>query len=120
LVSAAAAATIEGCEHNERSGAFAGHFPRYVSAPSAAEGSRRAVVVSLTSKGMWAKIAKGQKAKFRYYRDHANLWRWRLRAPNSLIIAESGQGYHQLQDCTAGAALVQLYAPGAPMEPEEE
>lgn len=65
-------------------------------------------------------MAKGQKAKFRYYRDRANMWRWRLRAPNSLIIAESGQGYHRLEDCSAGMALVQLYAPSAPIEPEED
>ena len=63
-------------------------------------------------------MAKDQKAKFRYHRDHAGLWRWRLRAPNSLIIAESGQGYHRLEDCLAGATLVQLYAPSAPIEPE--
>lgn len=63
-------------------------------------------------------MAKGQKAKFRYYRDQAGLWRWRLRAPNSLIIAESGQGYPQLEDCLAGAELVKLYAPGAPVKAE--
>lgn len=64
-------------------------------------------------------MSKGQKAKFFYYQGRAGLWRWRLRAPNSLIIAESGQGYHRLEDCLAGAGLVQLYAPGAPMEPEQ-
>ena len=64
-------------------------------------------------------MAKGQIAKFRYYQDRAGLWRWRLRAPNSEIIAESGQGYHRLQDCLVGAQLVKLYAPSAPVEEEK-
>jgi uncharacterized protein len=64
-------------------------------------------------------VAKGQEAKFRYYQDRAGLWRWRLRAPNSLIIAESGEGYRRLQDCLIGANLVKLYAPNAPIEEEK-
>lgn len=58
-----------------------------------------------------------KSAKFRYYRDHAGLWRWRLRAPNGEIIADSGQGYHSLRDCLVGIKLVKLYAPGADEEP---
>lgn len=31
--------------------------------------------------------------KFEIYRDAAREWRWRLVAPNGLIIADSGEGY---------------------------
>lgn len=43
-----------------------------------------------------------------YYlrRDAANQWRWRLRAANNRIIAESGEGYHNRQDCLDAIALV--------------
>ena len=60
-----------------------------------------------------------KSAKFKYYRDHAGEWRWRLKAPNGLIIADSGQGYKQLEDCVVGANLVKLYAPNAPVEAED-
>jgi len=57
-------------------------------------------------------------ATFKYYRDHAGKWRWRLRAPNGEIIADSGQGYHQLEDCFGGIDLVKQYAPTASVEAE--
>lgn len=55
-------------------------------------------------------------AKFEYYQDRAGLWRWHLKAPNGLIIADSGQGYHGRQDCLTGIQLVKLYAPDAGIE----
>jgi len=54
-----------------------------------------------------------KSATFEYYLDRTSLWRWRLKAPNGLIIADSGQGYHSRRDCLAGIQLVKLYAPGA-------
>lgn len=44
-----------------------------------------------------------------YYmrRDAANQWRWRLRAANNRIIAESGEGYQNREDCLAAISLVQ-------------
>jgi uncharacterized protein YegP (UPF0339 family) len=39
-------------------------------------------------------------------RDAANQWRWRLRAANKRIIAESGEAYHNREDCVAAIALV--------------
>jgi uncharacterized protein YegP (UPF0339 family) len=54
-----------------------------------------------------------KSAKFEYYRDRAGNWRWHLKAPNGLIIADSGQGYRNEQDCIFGIHLVQTYAPGA-------
>lgn len=58
-----------------------------------------------------------KSAKFEYYQDRAGLWRWHLKAPNGLIIADSGQGYHNRQDCLTGIQLVKAYAPGAGEEP---
>jgi uncharacterized protein YegP (UPF0339 family) len=49
--------------------------------------------------------------EFEVYRDHMQRWRWRLKAPNGEIIADSGQGYHHRQDCLRGIQLVQAYAP---------
>jgi uncharacterized protein YegP (UPF0339 family) len=44
-----------------------------------------------------------------YYRKSAKdlQWRWRLRASNNKIIAESGEGYHNKADCIAAIRLVQ-------------
>lgn len=47
---------------------------------------------------------------FQYRRDAASEWRWRLRAANHRIIAESGEGYKNLQDCLAGIQLVKSSA----------
>jgi uncharacterized protein YegP (UPF0339 family) len=43
-----------------------------------------------------------------YYirRDATGQWRWRLRAANHRIIAESGEAYHNRADCLAAIALV--------------
>lgn len=39
-------------------------------------------------------------------RDAANQWRWRLRAANHRIIAESGEAYLNRADCLAAINLV--------------
>lgn len=39
-------------------------------------------------------------------RDAAHQWRWRLRAANRKIIAESGEGYANKADCLAAIQLV--------------
>jgi uncharacterized protein len=36
---------------------------------------------------------------FELYRDKNLKWRWRLVAKNGKIIADSGEGYHNKQDC---------------------
>jgi len=33
-------------------------------------------------------------------------WRWRLRAANHKIIADSGEAYHNKSDCLSGISLV--------------
>lgn len=40
------------------------------------------------------------------YEDSAGEWRWRLLAGNNRIIADSGEGYQDRQDCLHGIALV--------------
>jgi len=45
------------------------------------------------------------------YQDAARQWRWRLRAANGRIIADSGEAYHNRADCLAAIALVKRSAP---------
>lgn len=40
------------------------------------------------------------------YQDVQNLWRWRLYAANNRIIAESGEGYWNKNDCRSAVDLV--------------
>ena len=47
---------------------------------------------------------------FRVYQDAAGEWRWRLAAGNGRLIAASGEGYQQKQDCLHGIALVKASA----------
>ena len=44
--------------------------------------------------------------RFELYRDAKGEWRWRLRARNGEVIAESGEGYARREDCENGIALV--------------
>ena len=37
-----------------------------------------------------------------FYRDREKLWRWRVRASNGRIVAESGEGYNWLGDAEHG------------------
>lgn len=37
-----------------------------------------------------------------FYEDAANEWRWRARADNDEIVADSGEGYENLADCEGG------------------
>jgi uncharacterized protein YegP (UPF0339 family) len=34
-----------------------------------------------------------------YYKDAKGEWRWRLKATNGRILADSGEGYKNQQDC---------------------
>jgi uncharacterized protein YegP (UPF0339 family) len=53
------------------------------------------------------------KHQFEVYRDSANEWRWRLRAPNDKIVADSGEGYAKLPNVrTAIAALSRAFKRG--------
>lgn len=37
-----------------------------------------------------------------FYEDVAGEWRWRARADNDEIVADSGEGYENLADCEGG------------------
>ena len=44
--------------------------------------------------------------KYYYYRDAAGYWRWRLRAANNRVLADSGESYVNKADCLSAIALV--------------
>ena len=48
--------------------------------------------------------------RFELYRGAKGEWRWRLRARNGEVIAESGEGYVRREDCEHGIALVRQSA----------
>ncbi|HWN08410.1 MAG TPA: DUF1508 domain-containing protein [Pyrinomonadaceae bacterium] len=43
---------------------------------------------------------------FHIYKDQANEYRWRLKAANGRILADSGEGYTTKQACLDGITLV--------------
>lgn len=45
-------------------------------------------------------------ATYVVYEDASGEWRWQLRAVNNRIIADSGEGYHNKQDCLHAIDLV--------------
>ena len=49
------------------------------------------------------------------YKDSAGHWRWRLRAANNRIIADSGESYSNRTDCLAAIELVKRSG-GAPVQ----
>lgn len=51
--------------------------------------------------------------QFEVYTDKAGEWRWRFRASNSKIIADSGEGYKEKSDCLHGIDLVKKESPNA-------
>lgn len=48
-------------------------------------------------------------ARFEVYQDKRKAWRWRLRAPNSKIIA-SGEGYSSKRNAEMGIEAVRTYS----------
>lgn len=50
---------------------------------------------------------------FYMYLDNEGRWRWRLLAGNNRVIADSGQGYRNKQDCLDAIMLVQQQARSA-------
>lgn len=53
-----------------------------------------------------------------YYRDAAGEWRWRLKASNGRIIADSGEGYSTERECIADIERVKA-SRDAPMKKEQ-
>jgi uncharacterized protein YegP (UPF0339 family) len=54
--------------------------------------------------------------KFEIYRDHQGLFRWRLRAPNGQIIADSGEGYATRSNAKRAAENVRARIASAVIE----
>ena len=55
-------------------------------------------------------------AKFQIFTDRAGEFRWRLRADNNEIIADSAEGYKAKADCEHGVDLVKKLAPTAEVQ----
>lgn len=52
-------------------------------------------------------------AKFVIYKDKRGEYRWRFKAANGRIIADSGEGYILKSGALKGVEFVKKYAPGA-------
>ena len=52
-------------------------------------------------------------AQFIIYKDQRGEYRWRFRANNNEIIADSAEGYRSKSDCEHGIALVKQQSPAA-------
>lgn len=48
--------------------------------------------------------------RFELYRQADGDWRWRLRATNGNVVADSAEGYRRREDCERGVALVKSSA----------
>ncbi len=55
---------------------------------------------------------------FEVFIDNAEEYRWRLRAANGEIIADSSEGYKAKDSCLHGIELVKTEAPDASIEDE--
>jgi uncharacterized protein YegP (UPF0339 family)/sugar lactone lactonase YvrE len=78
------------------------------------------VYVSEQGSNRIQKFGKGvtRVAEFEIYKDQDNPqdFRWRLRANNGEIIADSGEGYNDRDDCEHGIDLVKSQAPTAQVQ----
>ena len=57
--------------------------------------------------------------KFHIYKDDKGEWRWRLKAENGNIIADSGEGYSTKQACKEGIDLVKSSNALTPVEEDD-
>ena len=55
-------------------------------------------------------------AQFQIYKDAKNEYRWRLKADNYKIVADSAEGYTTKQSCEAGIEIVKKQAPTATVD----
>ena len=62
--------------------------------------------------------SEARVAAFHVYRDNQNQYRWRFRADNGKIVADSAEGYVQKSDCLHGIDIVKKEAPTAPVRDE--
>jgi uncharacterized protein len=59
-------------------------------------------------------------SKFQLYKDRKGEYRWRLRARNGEIIADSNEGYSSKASCKHGIDLVKQQAANAEVEDQTE
>ena len=59
-------------------------------------------------------------SKFQLYKDRKGEYRWRLRARNGEIIADSNEGYSSKASCKHGIDLVKEQAASAVVEDQTE
>ena len=57
--------------------------------------------------------------KFHIYKDDKGEWRWRLKATNGKILADSGEGYSTKQACKVGINLVKSTTASTPVDDDE-
>ena len=48
--------------------------------------------------------------KYQIYKDTAGFYRWRYKASNGKIIADSGESYHSKTDCQHGINIMKASA----------
>jgi uncharacterized protein YegP (UPF0339 family) len=64
-------------------------------------------------------MTKGEEmATFKIYKDTKGEYRWRFRADNNKIVADSAEGYNNKADCEHGIDLVKKQAPTATVTDE--
>jgi uncharacterized protein YegP (UPF0339 family) len=56
--------------------------------------------------------------KFHIYKDYKGEWRWRLKAANGRVLADSGESYRTKAACREGVDLVKG-ATGSPVVEDE-
>lgn len=54
--------------------------------------------------------------QYEIYRDRTKKFRWRLRRPDGQIVADSGQGYRNRQDCEADLRWIKEHGAHAPIQ----
>ncbi|TSB01610.1 DUF1508 domain-containing protein [Sphingorhabdus contaminans] len=64
-------------------------------------------------------VAQRPYPSFLIYLDANRQFRWKLEAANGKIIANCGEGYHNLSDCEHGISLVQKSATYPTWETQE-
>lgn len=61
----------------------------------------------------FAAIVLSAMPKYEIYKDAAQKFRWRLKAPNGETIATSGEAYESKDGCKKGIESVKTNAPNA-------
>lgn len=83
----------------------------------AIEGNEWPIVLAGTGPVKWYSIDEMPRdhpvEKIRVYKDRAGEWRWVAYAANQKKIADSGEGYHNFDDC---ADMAERLFPGRPVD----